>query len=343
MPFDGINTVLIPPTHDRQRLHPQSDGEVVYLSGDTMGTSWSIVIVCAPGLVMEQLQQKIEHGFKVIVAQMSQWEAMSELSRYNRASPGSWHIISPQFGIVLQGAMDIARASDGAFDPTLGALSAIWGFGAAGDRGSVPTVQEVENCCRYNWRDVRYETDNCKLFQPGGLELDLSAIAKGFAVDYTAAVLEREGVMHALVEIGGELKAIGVKPNGEPWWIDLETPPDQQPEPIRIALSGWAIATTGHHLRRRSAEGQDWSHSLLPQTGFPTENQVTSVSVLHPQCMQADALATAIMVLGIDDGLAFADQHRLPVQMVTPNGNGVSQMWLKHCEPGSPYYQETSR
>lgn len=322
--------ILIPPTLDAARLEPDPNGHLLHLKGDTMGTSWTATLVIGESGDPSSLQPAIEDGFREIIRQMSQWERDSELSRFNRAPAGEWIEISPQFVTVLSMALIIAKASDGVFDPAIGHLTDLWGFGADSRISAWPDRENIRSRQRFNWRDISLDRDNRRLFQPGGLAIDLAAIAKGFAVDHTIAVLEAHSIKHALVEIGGELRAIGVKPDGQPWWVDIDTVGDHLPS--RIALSGWSVATSGNNLRRRSFGDKSWSHSISPSTGQPLAESVSAVTVLHPGCMQADALATAIMVKGIDEGLRFADRHRIAAQIVAEGEVYASPKWTEYCE-----------
>ena len=170
---------------------------------------------------------------------------------------------------------------------------------------------------------------NGVLTQPGGLLLDLSGIAKGFAVDLGIALLERAGVRHMLLEIGGEIKGVGLRADALPWWVDLDNPPGSSIGQTRIGLTGWAVATSGNYHRRRAVGDRSWSHTLDPNSGMPLDDSTLSVSVLHPGCMQADALATAIMVMGPAAGTDFADRHRLPARIVTLDGVTTSQAWRR--------------
>ena len=197
-------------------------------------------------------------------------------------------------------------------------------------RAKKPSQTAIETARQYHWRDIDFRKRERRIFQPGGLKLDFSAIGKGFAVDYIHALLRDNGVRHALVEIGGEMKASGVKPDGLPWWADLEPAPGGTNAPVRIALSGWSVATSGHYVRRRQAQGESWSHSISPETGKPVANDIESITVLHQNCMQADALATAITVMGRQAGEAFADRYRVPVRIVSKSAVSCSSMWRRY-------------
>lgn len=322
--------MLIPPVTDPARLQPDPQGRIMRWGGDTMGTSWQVSAVVAASIDEEQLRAGIEKGFAKIIGQMSQWDQGSELSLYNRAPAGEWIDISPQFMAVLAMALDIAEASNGAFDPAIGHLTDLWGFGADSEVTALPNAQNIEQARTFDWQDIRLDRQECRIFQPGGLSIDLSAIAKGFAVDYTAAYLEGCHIHHALIEIGGELRAIGVKPDGLPWWVDIEQ--SGKSGACRIALSGWSVATSGDYLRRRSANGESWSHNISSKTGRPLTDALSSVTVLHPGCMQADALATAIMVMGVDSGMTFADHHRIAARMIAEGKTYSSKKWAEYCE-----------
>ncbi len=291
-----------------------------------MGTGWSLTTI-VPGAIDEaRIEAALESVFACVIQQMSQWEPNSQLSRYNRAAPGERVAIGPQFSIVLDCALQIARSSDGAFDPTLGAASEAWGFGA----GPAPTaLPNPEGQSDAGWRALAWSLGDPELLQPGGITLDFSGIAKGFAVDMGIAALERLGIRHALLEIGGELRGIGVREDGLPWWIDLEQPPQSTAPLTRVGLTGWAVATSGNYHRRRSVGEQSWSHTLDPHTGYPIGDTIHSVSVLHRGCMQADALATAISVMGPERGLGFADRYGIPARVVAADTTLSSAAWVR--------------
>lgn len=324
---EEVAELLLPPRLDPDRVRPLQNGRALTLSGETMGTGWSLSAVVPPEISDTQIAQALEQRFAMVIAQMSQWEPESEISRFNRAAPGTSLSLSRPFAHVLDCALVLAQVSDGAFDPTLGAASDLWGFGAAPAPAAMPDPASARATRSLNWRDVALSHDDCTLVQPGGLQLDLSAIAKGFAVDFGIDALQQIGVRHALLEIGGELRGIGVRADGQPWWVDLDTPPDSDAPSARIGLCGWAIATSGNYRRRREADARSWSHSLDPETGIPVADDVLSVSALHTGCMQADGLATLLLILGPDRGMHFADTHGIPARIVTDKATVTSQAW----------------
>ncbi|TXI24122.1 MAG: FAD:protein FMN transferase [Roseateles sp.] len=285
------------------------------LAGDTMGTTWSVAFIAPPELRHEPLRAAIAALFAEIIAQMSPWEPDSLISRINRAEADSRWTLPPGFTAVMDAACKIAAASDGAFDPSSGALVRHWGFGPPG--AVEPT--------RPDWRALAWDGDT--LTQPGGLQLDLSAIAKGHAVDRLSELLNELGLPHHLAEIGGELRGAGFKPEGQPWWVDLEPPAaDANLQPLRIALHGLAIASSGDYRRVRfDAQGRRLSHTLDPRRGEPIAHGLASVSVVHESAMWADGWSTALMVMGLADGLRFATELGLAARFVQREAQGFSE------------------
>lgn len=279
-----------------------------------MGTTWSVRVVADSERTAE-ISSTISHCLDTVIVQMSPWRSGSHINRFNTAPAGSWIEVPQDFAAVLGCAMEIAKASAGAFDPTLGALVDLWGFGAAGPVTRPPTADEVALAREgAGWR--RLSCQDGAVFQPGGLRLDFSGIAKGYAVDLVAQGLAALGFASALVEIGGELHAAGIKPNGQPWWVDLEAPPGAPFDPCRFALYDSAIATSGDYRRALVDEDQRFSHTLDPNTGFPVTHGLASVTVLAASAMLADAQATAVTVLGPDAGYDYAVRGELPALFV---------------------------
>ena len=322
---DGeVGDLLLPPDISPEAARPLPGARMVRLEGETMGTVWSLAAAIPPEIAEDRMRQALDHGFARVIAQMSQWEPDSEISRFNRAAPGKSVPLSAEFAYVLDCAINIARASDGAFDPALGGASERWGFGASPAPARVPSADEARGP---GWRAIALDPSGRVAVQPGGLLLDLSGIAKGFAVDLGIRRLQHLGIAHALLEIGGELRGVGVRADGLPWWVDVDIPPESAASLARIGLTGWAIATSGNYRRRRAAEGQSWSHSIDPATALPLADDVLAATVLHRGCMQADALATALMVMGVEQGMAFADAHALPARIVSRTACVASRAW----------------
>ncbi len=272
-----------------------------------MGTSWSVRFAAPSGCDASAVEAAIVARLEGINAQMSHWREDSVISRYNRAAPGTWIELPTDFAVVIDAALDIARRSQGAFDPAIGRIVDLRGFGPD-PAGRSEDVREIE-VARAGGGRRRLCWDRPRLLQPGGLAIDLSGIAKGYAVDAIADHLGGHGIDHALVEIGGELVGRGVRPDGDPWWVDLEDPPGIALPRLRIALHGLAVATSGDY--RRGA------HSIDPASGRSIDNGIRSVSVIHKSAMLADAWATALTVLGIERGMALATQEALAARFVS--------------------------
>ena len=287
-----------------------SAGLVHALSGRTMGTTWAVKLV-APELPGD-LGAAVQTVLDGLVAQISHWEPPSEISRVNAAAAGAWTPVSSDLERVLRCALEIAMRTDGAFDPGLGGAAARWGFGPPGaPTGFTPGA----------WRRVRVEDG--RVLQPGGAHLDLSGIGKGYAVDLLAALLVERGAASFLVEVGGELYGRGVKPDGSPWWAAIDPPREGAADEVRVALPGWAVATSGDYRRFLSVDGRRWAHTLDPRTGAPLADVPASVTVLAPECMRADAWATALTVMGAREGLAFADRLGLAALFLVVEGAQV--------------------
>ncbi|MEI9851314.1 MAG: FAD:protein FMN transferase [Sphingomonas sp.] len=288
-----------------------------------MGTRWSARIVDAPPDAARGIGRVLDR----IVAQMSHWEPGSDIGRFNRAPPGRWQPLPDEFALVLAAALDVAEASGGAFDPAMGALADLWGFGPPGPRDGLPSPGEVAAAFAGSGRaHIEHDPSRRRARRLAPAALDFSGIAKGYAVDAVAEYLRALGLADFLVEIGGEYRGEGIKPDGQPWWVDLEPVPGSAPAGIRVALHGLSVATSGDYRRHFTAGGRRYAHTLDPRTGAPLANGVASVTVLHAQCMRADAWATALTVLGPEDGPATAEREGLAMHMVVRDGAGFREL-----------------
>ncbi len=274
-----------------------------------MGTSWSAKIVGGSNALAGEIQGVLDR----IVAEMSHWEPGSNISRFNASEPGRWQPLPRDFETVLEAALAVAEASDGAFDPAMGLLADLWGFGPAGPRPFPDGAAIAKALASSGARHIERDARRARRTAPAAL--DFSGIAKGRGVDAVAERLIGLGHPDFLIEIGGELRGEGIKPDGQPWWVDLESPPGAALAPIRVALHGLSVATSGDYRRAFTHAGKSYAHTLDPRTGRPLENGVASVTVLHPSCMLADTWATALTVLG-PEGITLAEREGLAVHMV---------------------------
>ena len=313
----AIPTALAPP-----RAIPVG-GTVQALAGATMGTTWSVRFV---GSVTSQqtLQRIIPLALDRVIAQMSPWESESDTSRFNRLPLNEWQTLPPELDHVMECAIRIARESDGAYDPTMGALVDLWGFGPSGPRYTPPKADDIAAYHRAcGWQQLERNTVTHRLRRHNTGPIDLCGIAKGFAVDLVAETLREHGIHHALVEIGGELRGHGVKPDGGPWWVEIDRSGDALTgtEPMLVALHDLAIATSGCE-RSFISGARRFSHTLDPRTGYPIANGMITATVLHRSCMEADAYATALMVLGPDVAIDFAAAHDLAALILFQQNGG---------------------
>ena len=296
-----------------------------------MGTLWSLRLDNPAFIPLEHVRARIEAAFEQVIAQMSTWEADSDICRYNNAPGGSTHAVAPEFARVLEGALKWARASQGAIDPTVGPLIGMWGFGANARPASRPPEEELEAARRrVGWNRVHLDPHAGTLLQPGGVELDFSGIAKGFAVDQACAALQELGLQHFVLEVGGEVRASGKRPDGQAWRLSIEA---AEGETWTVELSDMSIATSGDRWHRHTEQGRSWSHTIDPRTGRPVEHPLASISVLHRECMQADALATLLTVLGPTQGMTFARQHDIAAFFVVREHDGVLVPLASPCWP----------
>lgn len=334
--------VLIPPV--LQDCAPILGRTVLSLRGETMGTSWQVQLASHPAQDRARLEAAIQQALQTVIDQMSTWEADSVISRFNQAEAGSWTAIPAPFDGVLSCALELAETSAGAFDPTAGPLVNLWGFGPTGSyqegAHAPPDAAAIAAArARCGWQRLSWDGQQRRLGQAGGVYLDLSGIAKGFAVDHVADSLRALGLRDFLVEIGGELRGEGCKPTGQPWWVELELPPvpllqvstssEQGFESeqaalarTRVALHGLSVATSGNYRRHFTIAGQHHGHTIDPRTGYPTSQHLLSVTVLHASCMQADGWATALTVLGAQAGLACANQHAIAATFLENGPDG---------------------
>lgn len=314
-----MRRVFIPPLLQAPPPMPAA-ARALKLDGASMGTSWSVQLYAPPELGEQDLCSGIQQQLDQVVAQMSHWESASALCQFNRSA--GWHSLPPEFFQVLDYAVYLARQTGGAYDPAAGQLVDLWGFGPAGRRQRAPSEAEIRAARpAVGWRQLQLDRQQRRAWQPGGLQLNLSSIAKGYAVDQVARWLETRQISSYLVEVGGELRGAGLKPDHSPWWVALEAPDDATPD--LVALHRLAVATSGDYRQHFEQDGRRYSHTLDPRSGYPITHGLAAVSVLHPTCMVADALATALGVLGLEQGLAYAGQQQIAARFVQRTAHGL--------------------
>ncbi len=298
------------------------------LTGRTMGTTYTVKLVGRPWSATESLKKNIDRRLEELNRIFSPYLAESEISRFNRfAVAGEAVSVSADFRRVFEVAAQVYAWSRGAFDPTVGPLVDLWGFGRGPARRSPPAEEEIAA-----WRAaigltrISPRGEDGLVKEDPRLTLDFSAIAKGYGVDEVARLLRGAGWRDFLVEIGGEVYASGRRPDGSPWRIGIARPESRaRPEEVHrvVALSDAALATSGDYRQFFVFEGRRYSHVIDPATGRPVANGVVSATVLAPDCTTADALATAVMVLGAEEGLALLERlERIEGLLVVETAEG---------------------
>ncbi|WP_234824194.1 FAD:protein FMN transferase [Bremerella cremea] len=286
------------------------------IRGETMGTTYSVRAVIKRELPnqLKNLQKEVDSLLAEVNRQMSTYDPQSELSRFNQAPAEKWVPVSTELLHIIDDAQSISDATKGAFDVTVGPVVNLWKFGPDKDRKHFPTDQEIAEAKKlvgYQQVKTHYELLAVQKSQ-GNVYVDLSAIAKGYGVDVVFQLLKERGLTDFMVEIGGEVRATGLKPNGEPWQIGIELPTEKAGEYDEIVgLHDKALATSGDYRNFFMHEGERYSHTINPLTGRPVEHDLASVSVLHDRCAMADGWATALLVLGPDAGYNLAEQQKL--------------------------------
>ncbi|MBA2116173.1 FAD:protein FMN transferase [Bremerella alba] len=288
------------------------------IEGQTMGTTYHVRAVTGPQgpQRLTQLQAKVDQLLVQVNRQMSTYDPDSELSRFNGSPANEWFPVSLELIEVIHAARQISDATDGAFDVTVGPAVNLWRFGPDKQRQEFPTDQEIDDAGKLvGYQQVEVQADPPAIRKTqDDVYVDLSAIAKGYGVDVVFDLLQKEGFTDFMVEIGGEVRAAGLKPDGEPWKIGIETPADDARQyNFIVGLRDKGLATSGDYRNFFEHDGRRYSHTINPQTGRPVEHDLASVSVLFDSCMMADGYATALLVLGPVEGYNFAQEHNLAV------------------------------
>lgn len=290
------------------------------LNGPTMGTRWSALFHTAPDRDPEPIRHALQAAVEEVDAQMSTWKTESDLMRLNAAPLDEWQAMPSRLLEVLRLGLEIGRASGGAFDVGMGDAVAAWGFGpeeAAADR-----IRTAMAAPRGLAADV-VEVEAGRVRKRAPVRLDLNGIAKGYGVDRLSAVLAEFGIEDALVGIDGELRATGLRPDGTPWTVAIEAPdPDRRAPHAILSLEDAAVATSGDYRHWVDIGGRRLSHTMDPRRGAPVPEAPASVTVVAPTCAEADAWATALMVLGAEAGSRLAARQGLDALFLLRDDDG---------------------
>ena len=315
--------------------------EVLRFEGPTMGTSYHITVIDPPGgATAKQYQSDIDAVLARIDASMSTWRSDSEISRLNAAAVGEDIGLSAELHAVLSESLAVARLSDGAFDVTVAPALAAWGFGPGSAGPRMASADQLTALSGHVGSDgLLLQDAPPALRKLAPRSIELSAIAPGYAVDLLAAAFSARGLRDFMIEIGGEVRTSGMNAQGKPWRIGVEQPDAPPGTPAIAVLPGeGAVSTSGDYREFFVAEGRRYSHTIDPRTLRPVSHTLASVTVIAPTCMRADAMATALMVLGPEQGLALAEREGLAVYMMlrVPGGFEARQSaaFAPYLSPG---------
>jgi thiamine biosynthesis lipoprotein len=312
--------------------------DAVQLSGRAMGTSWHVTYLPAargepaPATVQEAIEAALER----VNGAMSTYREDSEISAVNRLPAGAAVTVSEDFARVLDAGLAIGRASDGAYDVTVGPLVRLWGFGPGGGIEEIPAADSIAAMrMAVGQQQLEWDAGQRRLRKPVARELDFSSIAKGYAVDLVVDALAQLQLSDYLVEVGGEMRVSGHSPRGDAWRVAIELPdPGRRAVQRTISLSRGAVATSGDYRNFFELGGERYSHSIDPRTGYPVRHDLVSVTVIHDSAMWADGWATALTVLGMPAALQVAEAQGLAVYLLQRDGEGFAS---SHSAAFAPY------
>ncbi|SFU21074.1 FAD:protein FMN transferase [Sedimentitalea nanhaiensis] len=298
------------------------------LNGPTMGTRWSALFYAPAAIDPEPIRAALAESVDAVDRQMSTWKPESDLMRLNGAPVGTWVSIPSELMTVLEKGLEIGRLSNGAFDIGMGDVVSAWGFGP--NEVSTQAIHATlgkERSLAHELLELDLDALSVRKLAP--LALDLSGIAKGFAVDQMMAVLNRFEITDALVGLDGEMRGSGVRLDGRAWTVAIERPDYETRAPLSmIELTDAAVATSGDYRHWIETGGKRLSHTMDPALGGPLQDTPASVTVLAKTCMQADAWATAFMVSGQEKSAIWAKDLGLTAVFVHRDGDEVCQLHI---------------
>lgn len=322
-------------------LNKTSSGheQPIPIAGAIMGTSYHIKLVPSKGhpIDVASMKEKISSRLAEVDNEMSTYKKDSDISRFNRSAADTWIPVSAETIGVVRTAQEISRLSHGAFDITIGKVVNLWGFGPTVNIDEIPDANAIRTLLAqsgYQKLDLRQSPPSIRK-SDRHIFLDLSAIAKGYAVDAIARLLIENRIENFLVEIGGEIVTHGHKQQQQPWVVGIERPvAGQRSIRTRLHLRDVAMATSGDYRNFFEHNGVRYSHTIDPANGYPIRHKLASVTVIDSSCKRADALATAIMVMGPNKGMKFAEQQKLAIFMLVKHNETYIE---KHSTAFKPY------
>ncbi len=323
---------------DSKKEEVRAESVPILLQGKTMGTSYSVKFFSDnQTLRKESFYADIEALLKRINSQMSTYQEDSELSSFNEYRLNDRFLVSGDTALVVDKAIEIGQMTQGALDITVGPIVNLWGFGPEGRPEKAPTKEQINLARHYTGLEKLHVMGSGLAKEQPELYLDLSAIAKGFAVDKVADYLESKEVNDYLVDIGGEMRVKGKKRDGSNWKVAIEKPLSGSRDVQQIVNIGDnAIATSGDYRNYFETNGVRYSHTIDPMTGKPISHNLASVTVISKKAMDADAFATAFNVMGAEKALKFAEQQQIAIYLVVKSGDKFE---VKYSPLFKPYLQ----
>lgn len=298
--------------------------EFTHLEGKAQGTTFRITYNDAQA---RDFSASVDSLFRLIDRSMSLWDSTSVISRLNRNEAGV--MIDAHFAAVIQRSQEVAAATDGYFDITVGPLVRAWGFSYKKGLPPPDSVQVDSLRQLIGFQKIRLENGVLQKADPR-MQVDMNAIAQGYTVDVLANFLEKQGVHNYLIEVGGEVRTAGLNERNEVWRIGIDKPVEGETEgrPLQtvVPLSGKSLATSGSYRKFVERDGKKFSHAIDPHTGYPITHNWLSISVIADDCTTADAYATAFLVLGLEKSMKIAKEKGLLVYGIYADENGDLQV-----------------
>ena len=315
----------------------REDPGSIRLTGTAFGTIWSVVFVPAAGSppqTEESLRATIGSVLDRVDSLMSTFSEESDIVRFNESRMDTPFELDPETGRVVRAALDLARDTGGAFDPTVAPLVGMWGFGAKASEG-YPSDEDIEQArARVGWSLLAWDGEGRLTRKAPSVQLDLSGIAKGYGVDAVVRALAVYRPAGMMVEIGGDLRVTGTRPGREPWRLGIQSP--EGGLDAALQLTDTALATSGDYRQRHGEGDERRSHIIDPRTGRPANTDVASASVLAPTTLEADAVATAIVVTGAKEAMAYVEARPWLEAMIITRRPGEDEILGSRASSGWP-------
>jgi len=322
LPIGGLLIVMLMLAQRRDtdsdidfRMQKLSDEGRYGVMFQTMGTDAFVIVYADSRTEAKNYINAAHTAIDHIGTSMSLYDDRSELSRLNRMDAGEKMQVSDELYYVIERAIHYAEISNGAFDPSFTPLKDLWREAQSQNKQPEETAVEI-TLEKVGYENIELLDDNHIVFRTADMKLDLGGIAKGYAVDMAVAALREKGCKNALVDIGGDIAVLGSRKDGTPWRIGVQNPFGEGHKETILHIQDTAVATSGDYARYYTIDGERFSHIIDPRTGIPVRN-VPSVTLIAEAALEADALATAVNVLGAEGGIELVDSLEKVECMIT--------------------------